>query len=174
MRIAVLKRDKISGVAERLANELRALGFEVSLNVFDESQELSDFFTTVIKPREYDILLYEIDLGVSADPFVYYSSTQATESGWNLSNYRNSLVDVNLLSARLTTDLKLRRAKYEAFLKSWVNDVPAIGIYQSTLNYYYGQNVDLYNEDAKLTDALDRFSDVRYWAANKRSVNLTP
>ena len=174
LRIAVLKRDKISGVAERLANELRALGFEVSLNVFDESQELSDFFTTVIKPREYDILLYEIDLGVSADPFVYYSSTQATESGWNLSNYRNSLVDVNLLSARLTTDLKLRRAKYEAFLKSWVNDVPAIGIYQSTLNYYYGQNVDLYNEDAKLTDALDRFSDVRYWAVNKRSVNLTP
>ena len=174
LRVSVLKRDKISGVAERFANELRALGFEVSLNVFDETQELSDFFTTVIKPRDYDILLYEIDLGVSADPFVYYSSTQATESGWNLSNYRNNLVDVNLLSARLTTDLKLRRAKYEAFLKSWVNDVPAIGIYQSTLNYYYSQNVDLYNEDAKLTDALDRFSDVRYWAVNKRSVNLTP
>jgi ABC-type transport system substrate-binding protein len=174
LTIAVAKRDTITGVAERFAGELKKLGFEVILSIFDESMVAEDFFATVVRPRDYDILIYEVDLGVSADPFVYYSSTQATESGWNLSNYRNNLVDVNLLSARLTTDLKLRRAKYEAFLKSWVNDVPAIGIYQSTLNYYYSQNVDLYNEDAKLTDALDRFSDVRYWAVNKRSVNLTP
>ena len=174
INIAVLKRDKIMSKAERFAEELKTLGFEVSLNVFDESLAGADFFTTVIKPREYDILFYEIDLGVSADPFVYYSSTQANESGWNFSNYRSSLADVNLLSARLTADAKLRKAKYEAFLKSWVADVPAIGLYRSTLSYYYNRNVNIYGEDAKLTDALDRFSDVRYWASEKRSVNMTP
>ncbi len=174
LSIAVLKRDKILSKAERFAEELKNMGFDVSLNVFDETQAGADFFTSVIKPREYDILFYEIDLGVSADPFVYYSSTQANESGWNFSNYRNSLVDVNLLSARLTTDVKLRKAKYEAFLKSWVTDVPAIGLYRSTLNYYYNRNMNIYGEDAKLTDALDRFADVRYWASEKRSVNMTP
>lgn len=174
INMAVLKRDKILNRAERFAEELKALGFEVSINVFDESLAGADFITSVIKPREYDILFYEIDLGVSADPFVYYSSTQANESGWNFSNYRNGLSDVNLLSARLTADTKLRKAKYEAFLKSWVSEVPAIGLYRSTLHYYYNRNADIYDEDTKLTDALDRFADVRYWASEKRVVNMTP
>ena len=174
LNIAVLKRDKILNRAERFAEELKNLGFEVSMNVFDESLAGADFITSVIKPREYDILFYEIDLGVSADPFVYYSSTQANESGWNFSNYRSSLADVNLLSARLTADAKLRKAKYEAFMKSWVSEVPAIGLYRSTLHYYYNRNADIYGEDTKLTDALDRFADVRYWASEKRIVNMTP
>ncbi len=178
INVAVQKRDKILRVAEKVVNELNELGFEAVLNIFDESQSATDFFTSVIKPREYDILLYEVDLGVSADPFVYYSSTQATESGWNFSNYRNSLADVNLLSARITPDAKLRKAKYDAFLKTWVNDVPAIGIYRSTLVYYYVNNTQIYsdyfNSEIILTDALDRFADVRYWSVNKRSVNMTP
>ena len=178
INVAVQKRDKILHVAEKVVNELNELGFEAVLNIFDESQSATDFFTSVIKPREYDILLYEVDLGVSADPFVYYSSTQATESGWNFSNYRNSLADVNLLSARITPDAKLRKAKYDAFLKTWVNDVPAIGIYRSTLVYYYVNNTQIYsdyfNSEIILTDALDRFADVRYWSVNKRSVNMTP
>ena len=178
INVAVQKRDKILSVAEKLVAQLNEMGFEAVLNIFDETQSTTDFFTSVIKPREYDILLYEVDLGVSADPFVYYSSTQATEAGWNFSNYRNSLVDVNLLSARITTDKKLRTAKHNAFLKSWVNDVPAIGIYRSVLVYYYGSNVQIYsdyfNSEIVLTDALDRFADVRYWSVNKRTVNLTP
>lgn len=178
INVAVQKRDKILSVAEKLVAQLNEMGFEAVLNIFDETQSTTDFFTSVIKPREYDILLYEVDLGVSADPFVYYSSTQATEAGWNFSNYRNSLADVNLLSARITTDKKLRTAKHNAFLKSWVNDVPAIGIYRSVLVYYYGSNVQIYsdyfNSEIVLTDALDRFADVRYWSVNKRTVNLTP
>jgi len=178
INVAVQKRDKILDVAEKLVAQLNEMGFEAVLNIFDETQSATDFFTSVIKPREYDILLYEVDLGVSADPFVYYSSTQATESGWNFSNYRNSLADVNLLSARITPDKKLRTAKHNAFLKYWVNDVPAIGIYRSVLVYYYSSNVQIYsdyfNSEIVLTDALDRFADVRYWSVNKRTVNMTP
>ena len=174
LSVAVQKRDVISRVAERFAEELRTLGFEVMLNVYDESQTAADFFTTIVRPRDYDILFYEVDLGVSADPFVYYSSTQASTGGWNFSNYSNGLVDDALLSAHTTTNMNTRKAKYEYFLKAWVADVPAIGLYQSSLKYYYGQNVDIYSENLQMTDVLDRFNDVRYWASEKRSVNVTP
>lgn len=174
LRVAVQKRDQITQVAERFADELKALGFDVSLNVYDESQTTADFFTTIVRPRDYDILFYEVNLGVSADPFVYYSSTQASLGGWNFSNYSNSLVDDALLSAHTTTNMNTRKAKYEYFLKSWVADVPAIAIYQSSLKYYYDTNVKIYSENSQLTDVLDRFNDVRYWASNKRSVNVTP
>ena len=172
--VAVAKRDTIAGVAERFTDQLKKLGFEVTLSVFDESQVSEDFFATVVRPRDYDILIYEVDLGVSADPFVYYSSTQASGSGWNFSNYGNVLVDDALLSAHNTINMGQKKTKYEAFLRHWVNDVPAIGIYRSSLKYYYAQNTRIYEEDAKLTDALDRFSDVRYWASEKNTVNMTP
>lgn len=174
LNAVVQKRDVITRTAERFADELRKIGFEVNLNIYDESQTTADFFTTVVRPRDYDILFYEVDLGVSADPFVYYSSTQASTGGWNFSNYSNGLVDDALLSAHTTTNMNTRKAKYEYFLKAWVADVPAIGLYQSSLRYYYGQNVDIYSENLQMTDVLDRFNDVRYWASEKRSVNVTP
>ena len=174
LNAVVQKRDVITRTAERFVEELKKIGFEVNLNIYDESQTTADFFTTVVRPRDYDILFYEVDLGVSADPFVYYSSTQASTGGWNFSNYSNGLVDDALLSAHTTTNMNTRKAKYEYFLKAWVSDVPAIGLYQSSLKYYYSQNVDIYSENLQMTDVLDRFNDVRYWASEKRSVNVTP
>ncbi len=172
--LAVAKRDTIAEVAERFATELKTLGFEVSMSVFDESLMSEDFFVTVVRPRDYDILIYEVDLGVSADPFVYYSSTQASGSGWNFSNYSNALVDDALLSAHITTNLATKKTKYETFLKYWVEEAPALGIYRSSMNYYYDEQVRVFADDVVMTDALDRFADVRYWASAKQIVNITP
>jgi peptide/nickel transport system substrate-binding protein len=174
LNAVVQKRDTLTGIAERFVEELKALGFEVTLNIYDESQTASDFFSTVVRPREYDILFYEVDLGVSADPLVYYSSTQMTAGGWNFSNYSNSLVDDSLLSAHTTTSQDVRKAKYEYFLKTWVADVPAVGLYQSSLKYYYDSSVSIYSDNMLLPDALDRFNDVRHWASVKQEVNSTP
>ncbi len=174
LKAAVQRRDTITKVAERFVEQLKKLGFEVSLNIYEESQTVSDFFSSIVRPRDYDILFYEVDLGVSTDPFVYYSSTQASTSGWNFSNYSNGLVDDALLSAHTTTNTTTRKAKYEYFLKAWVNDVPAIALYQSSLRYYYADGVQIFSSDMILTDALDRFGDVQHWATQKKKVNVTP
>ena len=174
LNAVVQKRDTLTTVAERFVEELKKLGFEVTLNIYDETQTAADFFSAVVRPRDYDIMFYEVDLGVSADPFVYYSSTQASTGGWNFSNYSNSLVDDALLSAHITTDREMRETKYEYFLKAWVDDVPAIGLYQSNMYYYHSPNVSIFSDNAQLTDALDRFNDVRFWASTKKNVNITP
>ena len=83
-------------------------------------------------------------------------------------------MDDALLSARTTMKKDLRKAKYESFLKMWVNNVPAIGLYRQSLNYYYAKYVDIYSEDAVLTNTLDRFADVQFWSSEKRTANLTP
>lgn len=174
VKLAVQKRDEITPVAEAFADQMRALGFDVNLAIFDESTSSGDFFTTVIARRDYDILFYEIDLGINIDMFTYYSSTQANESGWNFSNYNNALADDALLSARMTLDDDLRKAKYESFLKHWAEDVPSIGLYRSAMSYYYSDNVKIFSENIHMTDALDRFQGVEHWASKKDLVNLTP
>jgi len=174
--VAYQESSELTPVAERYIEELKKLGFEVEAKNFGEDDLLAgqSFYTNVIQPRKYDILLHEINLGVSVDPFVYYSSQQSNDHGWNLSNYGNRMVDDALLSARTTTDEGLRKAKYESFLNYWVNEAPAVGIYRAGLSYYYAESAHIYAEDVNMTDEFDRFADVRNFASKKDVVNLTP
>ena len=158
-------------LASALERELESLGLTVEVSIYDPGQ---DFLLNVIRPRSYDILLYEVELGADPDLFAYYYSSQASASGLNLSNYRNSLADDLILGARSTLDYSLRVAKYESFLREWVDDVPAIGLYQSNLTYFYAQNVRTFSEDNRLVYATDRFTDVETWAVVRATRNRTP
>ena len=84
------------------------------------------------------------------------------------------MVDDLLLGARDTLDEALRAKKYEAFLQYWVNDVPAIGLYQPNLTYIYNRNVRTFSDNVRLVTELDRFTDITDWAAVKETKNKTP
>lgn len=171
IRLATISTGYYPELANNLEEQLEKLGFSVELSIYNPGQ---DFLMNVIRQRNYDILIYEIELGANPDLFPYYHSSQATASGLNLSNYRNALVDDSILAARSTMNETLRTAKYETFLRYWVNDVPAIGIYQASLTYYFNKNARTFSEDDRLVYATDRFSDVEYWAVNKATKNRTP
>ena len=171
LEIATINAGYLPAVADKLAEELRELGFEVNVSKYEENQE---FISNIISKRSYSILVYDIELGADPDLLPYYHSSQTTASGLNLSNYRNALVDDLLLGARDTLDETLRAKKYETFLQYWVNDVPAIGLYQSNLTYVYNRNVRTFSDNIRLVTALDRFTDITDWAAEKETKNKTP
>lgn len=171
LNIATVNTGYLPAVANEFAEELKALGFDANVVSYDENQ---DFIANVISSRGYDILIYDIELGSDPDLLPYYHSSQTTSGGLNLSNYRNALVDDLLLGARDTLDETLRVKKYESFLEYWVADVPAIGLYQPNLTYYYNKNARTFSDDVKLVTPLDRFSDVTDWAITKTTKNKTP
>ncbi len=171
LRLATISTGYFPELADQWKAQLEDLGFVVELTVYPPGQE---FVVNVIRQRNYDILLYELELGADLDLFAYYHSSQASATGLNLSNYANALVDDLILGARGTMSLSGRAAKYETFLRRWVNDVPAIGIYQVSLVYYYNKNVRSFSEDDRLIYATDRFVDVEYWAVNRADKNRTP
>jgi peptide/nickel transport system substrate-binding protein len=171
LRIATVNSGYLPAVTEALKNELSELGVEANVTVYGETQE---FVTGVIAQRNYDILVYEVELGADPDPLPYYHSSQISTVGLNLSNYRQSIVDDLLVGARETLDTTLRAKKYETFLKYWVADVPAIGLYRANLTYIYNKNARAYGNDVRLVTAIDRFSDILNFATVKDSRNKTP
>lgn len=171
LQIVTVNSGHLPAIANDLAEELRNLSLEANVVTYDETPE---FITNTIAMRNYDILVYEIELGSDPDLLPYYHSSQASSGGLNLSNYRNFLVDDLLLGARDTTDKKLRIKKYESFLEYWVNEAPAIALYQVNMTYYYNQNVRTFGDDVRLVTPLDRFSDVTDWATSKSTKNKTP
>ena len=171
VNIATVRSGFLPAVGQVLTEELQGLGFEVNLSIYEENQE---FVSNVLSKRSYDILLYDIDLGTDPDPLAYYHSTQISENGLNLSNYRNVMVDDLLVGARSTMDKELRAKKYESFINYWANDVPAIGLYESNLIYIFNKNVRAFGDNIRLVTPLDRFTDITNWAVNKGEKNKTP
>lgn len=171
IELATINSGYFPNIANALADQLEKMGIKANVSIYEENQ---DFINNVVAKRSYDILVYEVELGADPDPLPYYHSSQASSAGLNLSNYRNSLVDDLLLGARDTLDEALRIKKYETFLGYWVNDVPAIGLHQSDLTYYYNRNTRTYGDDVRLITPLDRFTDVTNWATVKAIKDKTP
>lgn len=171
INIATVNSGYLPDVAEKIKTELALIGIEANISIYEENQ---DFVNNVIAKRNYDILLYDIELGADPDVLPYYYSLQATSTGLNLSNYQNILVDDLLLGARDTLNKELRIKKYESFLQYWVNDVPAIAIYQPNLTYIYNRNARIFSNDVRLVKGMDRFSDITSWATVKTMKNKTP
>lgn len=171
VRLATIDSGYLPALAENLRFQLENLGLKVEVQVMPAGQE---FLMGIIRPRNYDILLYEIELGSDPDLFAYYHSSQTIENSLNLSNYSSALASDAILAARSTMDQTIRDAKYEAFLKAWVEDVPAIGIYQVNLSYFVNRNVRTFSEDLRLVTPTDRFNDVSFWATVKTQKNRTP
>ena len=170
LRITTVKSGYLPALAENLNFQLKNLGFKTELSIQDPGQ---DFFLSTLKPRNYDILLYEVELGSDSDLFPYYHSSTVGGNGLNLSNYANSLTDDLILSTRTTIDEKLRASKYQSLLTHWLSDAPAIGIYRTNLSYYFNKNVRTFSEDNRFIFTTDRFIDITSWSSRRTTKNRT-
>jgi len=170
VRIVAPSAEPFATLAEQLKGNLADLGLLSDVYLANPDE----IFSTKIRPRDYDILIYEVDLGYDPDPFPYYHSSQTSESGLNFSNYKNTLVDDLLLASRTSLDVSARAKKYEKFLEIWNNDVPALGIFRMSLRYYFNKNIRTFSENSRLVSPLDRFADVSVWAVEHEERFKTP
>ncbi|MDQ5932223.1 MAG: peptide/nickel transport system substrate-binding protein [Patescibacteria group bacterium] len=174
LSIITVKDGTYEKVLERMAGQWRQLGIKVNTEIKDPANPTQDFVQATLQPRAYDVLLYKLVIGVDPDVYAYWHSSQATRSGYNFANYRNNIADESLASARTRTEPELRNEKYKTFAEQWLKDVPAIGLYQSVMQYVYRPSVQ---PDMTLTGVpseADRYNNVRYWAASQAPVYKTP
>lgn len=174
LSIVTVKDSTYEKVLERLAGQWRELGIKVTTDIKDPSDPTQDFVQTTLQPRNYDVLLYKLVIGVDPDVYAYWHSSQATKQGYNFANYRNSTSDDALASARSRNEPALRNEKYKAFAAQWLKDAPAIGLYQSVMQYVYRPSVQPDIKVGGVPTEADRYSDVRYWAAERVPVYKTP
>lgn len=137
--------------------------------VLEDSAELTN---NSLDNKDYDVLLYAINIGPDPDVYPYWHSSQAKEDakpGLNLSRYESAKADLSLESGRSRVDSKLRAAKYAPFLEAWRADVPAIGIHQPV--YLYTTNAPLYGlPEASINTPSDRYRSVHNWQINTNKV----
>lgn len=172
--ITTSKNILYSRVLDELKQQWSKLGIRVEARVIDESAGTVSLVSDILRPRDYQVLIREMDIGADPDVYAYWHSSQTGSDGLNFSGYSNSLADDNLSSARSRLDVNLRNIKYRAFISQWLSDVPAIGLYQPSISYVSHNKLTSFDDQASLPSAVDRYSNVIYWAVDKKSVYKTP
>lgn len=162
LRLVTISSGDLPAIAEDLMNQWQKVGVSFDSQLV----EAEDIQQNIILPRGYDVLLYEIALGRDPDVFAYWHSSQATERGLNLSDYKSSKVDEALETARTRLDTSQRDAKYNVFAQQWIADAPAIALYRTTLTYVQNKSVVSFKPHPLVSQA-DHYFDVRYWAAGR-------
>ncbi len=172
--VVAMKGSEFEIVLGLLSNQWRSVGVNVEAKVVDLSDITQNVVQNILQPRNYDVLIYQLDIGADPDVYAYWDSTQMTSNGLNYSNYSNIISDDALTSARSRVEPDIRNAKYITFVKQWINDVPAIGLYQSTIQYVYSNSVHALDESNILISSVDRYSDILRWSVGDKTIYKTP
>lgn len=174
LNVVTTKNPDYEKTLEQLAGQWRQLGIDVQTNVVDTKDPAQNFVQNILQPRSYDVLIYELSIGADPDVYAYWHSSQTGKNGLNFSNYKGGVADDTLSSARSRSEPGLRELKYKTFAQQWLDDAPAIGLYQSTMSYVHTKKVFSLGKDAKFIAPQDRYENILYWSAGQKSVYNTP
>lgn len=164
-KLATLKGSELEAAARALQSQWEGIG--VKLSVIAVNQD--ELQQTYMRPRNFQMLLYGVNLGADPDIYAYWHSTQAKDPGVNLSGYASADGDKALEAGRISSDARVRAGKYDSFLKAWNNDVPAAVLYQTVYRYGAAKNVRGITAQRLVTPA-DRFFDVQKWTVREKLV----
>ncbi len=163
--LTISNTPEFIAVAKQLQSDWKILGVKMNIN----AEDINDISGS-IQTHDYDAILYGISIGVDPDVFVYWGNTSGVHNNLNLSEYKSTGANQSLEQGRTRLTPALRVIKYKAFLQSWQQDLPAMGLYQPRLLYLtngtvYGLNNHLINTNS------DRFSNVSNWEIIESKVN---
>lgn len=152
-------------VTNELKRQWRDVGAETNITL-----QPSMYFQITLQTRGYDAVVHGISIGVDPDVYAYWHSSQVGDGGMNLSNYKSSVADKALEAGRTRQDEAQRNLKYKPFLKAWLEDVPAIGMYRPRI-YYVTRGVVYGLEEHLLNTDADRYYSVEHWQIRTAYVN---
>ena len=145
-------------VAEEIKKQWEKLGIKLNIQYTDQDSVKED----VLKPRNYEILLYGEILGGSSDPFPFWHSSQIENPGLNLSLYNNKEVDQAIEKARKTTNKDDIQDLYKFVQQKIKDDMPAIFLFNPNYNYITTKDAHIVN-DKEITTPSERFNNIQDW-----------
>jgi len=151
--------------AELIKEDLAKIGIRVNVKTF----ETGNLNQSVIRPREYDALLFGQIINNESDLLAFWHSSQRKDPGLNVAMYTNAKVDKILEDAFITVDEKSRVKKYAQFEDEIRKDMPAVFLYSP--NFIYVVKKGLENLSiAHISSPADRFLNSYLWYTQKDNV----
>lgn len=169
LKLGLVTQD--DDIYPEVANFLKKSWREIGVQADVKLVPLAELKQSYIRPRNYDIVVTEINIGADPDVYAFWHSSQAKDPGLNLSVYESSTADSALVAGRTRESKPLRAAKYEQFQNTWRDDAPALALFRP--NYVYLRSPKLLGLNAiELPVPVARYYNVYEWTNKVEPVLL--
>jgi len=122
----------------------------------------AEILERVIKPKDFEILLFGQEVGRDPDRYSSWHSTQQEYPGLNFTGYSQMRVDKALEEGRKVLDEEARWEHYANFQRILTADVPVIWLYQPLYTFGVSKKISGVSID-NLFHPKDRFDNLRDW-----------
>lgn len=161
--LSAVDNSLYGAVADLVAEQWRQLGAQVEV----KKTEAARITKTVIRPREYQALLFGQIVPADPDPFLFWDSSQETETGFNLAGYYNKSIDGALAIIRENADPAKRLTALRDFQTAMAAESPAVFLYQTDYIYLHRKNLRGFQTE-RLVGPSGRSLDIEHWYLTTR------
>ncbi|NTW76045.1 MAG: peptide ABC transporter substrate-binding protein [Candidatus Moranbacteria bacterium] len=151
--------------ADLLSGQWRKIGVDVSIGI----TPLSDLNRNVIRPREYEALLYGEEMNVSPDFYSFWHSSEKNDPGLNLAMFDDTEADDVLLKLREESDSAKRDELLGSFLSLLSQKNPAVFLYSPDVFYVMSDEVKGW-DIRSANNTSSRFSNVDTWFTETKRI----
>ena len=151
--------------AEFVAEAWRDLGVEVGVALYEQT----DLVQAVIRPRDYELLLFGTDVGRTLDYYPFWHSSQRDDPGLNIALYTNITADDYLEDFRTSTDATEQTDILRSFVDTVTEETPAIFLFNPTFTYVTTSDTPLMIPQ-QLGRPSDRFATIAAWHIESESL----
>jgi peptide/nickel transport system substrate-binding protein len=154
-----------AALVDSIAAQWRAIGVEVSTEQFEQT----GLIQSVIRPRDFETLLFGLDMSRSYDLYPFWHSSQQDDPGLNIAQYANVEVDKLLEKARVEQNEQTRQELLQSASALITKEKPAIFLFQPTFTYVIDDTMTV-TEMKKLGRPADRFTTITQWHTENDSL----
>lgn len=165
LQLTTVQDPVLEKVALKVQEQWLKIGVDIAVQTFPVSQLEQE----IIKPRNYQMLLFGEVLTAVPDPFPFWHSSQIKDPGLNLAKYENTTVDKLLETARITLDEAARMKQYQQLQNIIIEQAPALFLYSPDYIYMVSKKVRGF-EKKVIFDPSQRFSNVEMWYTKTKRV----
>jgi len=159
--ISTSNASELKQVADIVKESWEAIGANITVELF----EVGNLNQDVIRPREYDALLFGEIIGREKDLFAFWHSSQRNDPGLNIASYANIQADSLLEDMRTVSDKKIKEEKFNAFENEIQSDIPSTFLYSPDFIYVISKDIKGFNLGTVTTPA-ERFLSIHNWYIN--------
>jgi peptide/nickel transport system substrate-binding protein len=163
--ISTVNNSLFQATAEFLRSEWQKLGVAVTVKQFEQS----DLTQAIIRPRDYEALLFGTAVGRPLDYYSFWHSSQRNDPGLNVALYANITTDSILSEARTNSNTEERASALLRFVGEINKETPAVFLYSPKLLYVFPNEVTGANFTG-LAEPDERFASVPDWHMRTESV----
>lgn len=158
LSLATARGKEFEEVANFIKQSLERIGFAVNVETFD----ITHLNQEIIRPRNYEMLLFGEAFDRTIDLYPFWHSSQRDDPGLNVARYANSDVDKLLKELRAERNSSERGKIIIKIEEEIEADVPAVFLYSPEFLYLSDNKIKNVSIPTVVRSS-DRFSNINKW-----------